>query len=218
MATFESRTTARRPALEINKVLRNTYALLAMTLLFSAAMAVVSIAVGAPYLGWIGLIGFLGLIFAVHKTADSAWGLLFTFALTGFMGFTIGPLLSMVLSTANGGVLVAEALALTGAAFLVLSVYTIASRRDFSFLRGFLIVGVVVLLGSWLLSMFYWTSLLAQIVAGVSVMFGAALILWQTSAVVRGEETNYIRAAVGVYVALYNMFSGILVLLGMSDD
>ena len=220
MATFESRAARGVPAVEINKVLRNTYALLAMTLGFSAVTASISVAMGGPNLGFLTLIGFLGLIFAVHKTADSVWGLPMTFLLTGFMGFSLGPLLSAVLQTANGGFLIAQAFALTAVAFLALSAYTISSKKDFSFLSGFLIVGFVVMIGAWIVSFFYWTPLLMQIMSVVAVMIGAALILWETSAVVRGEETNYIRATVGVYVGIYNMFSGLLALLGMGfgDD
>ena len=220
MATFESRTARGVPAVEINRVLRNTYALLSMTLLFSAVMASVSLAMGAPTLGWLTLIGFLGLMFAVHKAANSVWGLPLTFALTGFMGFSLGPLLAATLQLANGGFLIVQAFALTAVAFLALSAYTISTKKDFSFLGGFLIVGFVVIIGAWVVSFFYWTTLLSQILSVVAVMLGAALILWETSAVVRGEETNYIRATVGVYVGIYNMFSGLLAMLGMGfgDD
>ena len=220
MATFESRTARGVPAVEINRVLRNTYALLSMTLLFSAVMASVSLAMGAPNLGWLTLIGFLGLMFAVHKAANSVWGLPLTFVLTGFMGFSLGPLLAATLQLESGGFLIVQAFALTAVAFLALSAYTISTKKDFSFLGGFLIVGFVVIIGAWVVSFFYWTPLLSQILSVVAVMIGAALILWETSAVVRGEETNYIRATVGVYVGIYNMFSGLLAMLGMGfgDD
>ena len=213
--------TARAPsAIEINKVLRSTYALLAMTLLWSAATASVSVVAGVPYLGVIPtLIGFFGLLFAVHKTADSGWGLVWTFALTGFMGVTLAPLLSGVLGLANGGTLVAQSLGITAVAFFCLSIYTVSTKRDFSFLRGFLVVGVVVILASVVASIFIeFTTLMHQVLAGICILFGAALILWETSAVVRGEETNYIRATVGIYVGLYNMFTSILVLFGIGED
>ena len=213
--------TARAPsAVEINKVLRSTYALLAMTLLWSAATASISVAAGAPYLGVIPtLIGFFGLLYAVHKTANSGWGLVWTFALTGFMGMTLAPLLSGVLGLANGGALVAQSLGITAVAFFGLSIYTVATKRDFSFLRGFLLVGVIVILGSVVASLFMeFTTLMHQVLAGICILFGAALILWETSAVVRGEETNYIRATVGIYVGIYNMFSWILLLFGIGED
>ena len=213
--------TARAPsAIEINKVLRSTYALLAMTLLWSAATASVSVVAGVPYLGVIPtLIGFFGLLFAVHKTADSGWGLVWTFALTGFMGMSLAPLLGGVLGLANGGALVAQSLGITAVAFFGLSVYTVSTKRDFSFLRGFLVVGVIVILASVVASVFIeFTTLMHQVLAGICILFGAALILWETSAVVRGEETNYIRATVGIYVGLYNMFTSILLLFGIGED
>ena len=213
--------TARAPsAIEINKVLRSTYALLAMTLLWSAATASVSVVAGVPYLGVIPtLIGFFGLLFAVHKTADSGWGLVWTFALTGFMGMSLAPLLGGVLGLANGGALVAQSLGITAVAFFGLSVYTVSTKRDFSFLRGFLVVGVIVILASVVASLFIeFTTLMHQVLAGICILVGAALILWETSAVVRGEETNYIRATVGIYVGLYNMFTSILLLFGIGGE
>lgn len=211
---------ARAPsAIEINKVLRSTYALLAMTLLWSAVTASAAVAMGAPHLGFITLIVFFGLLFMVHKTANSGWGLVWTFALTGFLGFSLAPLLSAVLGMANGGMLVAQSLGITAVAFFGLSIYTVTTKRDFSFLSGFLIVGAIVIVGSWIVSIFVpFTTLMHQVLAGICILFGAALILWETSAVVRGEETNYIRATVGIYVGLYNMFSSILLLFGLGGD
>lgn len=210
---------ARAPsAIEINKVLRSTYALLSMTLLWSAVTASVAVAIGAPSLGLITLLVFFGLLFAVHKTANSGWGLVWTFALTGFLGFSLAPLLTAVLSLADGGALVAQSLGITAVAFFGLSIYVVSTKKDFSFLSGFLIVGAVVIVASWVVSLFYWTTLLSQVMAGVGILFGSALILWQTSAVVRGEETNYIRATVGIYVSLYNIFSSLLVLFGIGGD
>lgn len=210
---------ARAPsAIEINKVLRSTYALLAMTLLWSAVTASVAVSMGAPHLGFITLLVFIGLLFMVHKTANSGWGLVWTFALTGFLGFSLAPLLSAVLGMANGGMLVAQSLAITAVAFFGLSIYTVTTKRDFSFLGGFLIVGAIVIVASWIVSIFYWTTLMSQVLAGICILFGAALILWETSAVVRGEETNYIRATVGIYVGLYNIFSSVLLLFGLGGD
>lgn len=205
-------------AIEINKVLRSTYALLAMTLLWSAVTASVAVSMGAPHLGFITLLVFIGLLFMVHKTANSVWGLVWTFALTGFLGFSLAPLLSAVLGMANGGMLVAQSLAITAVAFFGLSIYTVTTKRDFSFLTGFLIVGAVVIVASWIVSIFYWTTLMSQVLAGICILFGAALILWETSAVVRGEETNYIRATVGIYVGIYNIFSSVLLLFGLGGD
>ena len=210
---------ARAPsAIEINKVLRSTYALLAMTLLWSAVTASIAVSMGAPHLGFITLLVFIGLLFMVHKTANSVWGLVWTFALTGFLGFSLAPLLSAVLGMANGGTLVAQSLAITAVAFFGLSIYTVTTKRDFSFLTGFLIVGAIVIVASWIVSIFYWTTLMSQVLAGICILFGAALILWETSAVVRGEETNYIRATVGIYVGIYNIFSSVLLLFGLGGD
>ncbi len=205
-------------AVEVNKVLRSTYALLAMTLLWSAVTASVAVAMAAPSLGFITLVVFLGLLYAVHKTANSGWGLVWTFALTGFMGFSLAPLLGAVLSLADGGALVAQSLGITAVAFFGLSIYVVSTKRDFSFLQGFLIVGTIVILASWVVGIFYWTTLMSQVMAGICILFGAALILWETSAVVRGQETNYIRATVGIYVALYNIFSSVLLLFGLGGD
>ncbi len=210
---------ARAPsAIEINKVLRSTYALLALTLLWSAATAAIAVAVNAPHLGFITLIVFFGLLFAVHKTANSVWGLVWTFALTGFLGFSLGPMVSWAMSSPAGGTLVVQSLGITGAAFFGLSAYTVATKRDFSFLYGFLVVGAIVIVASWIVSLFYQSTLFSQVMAGIAILFGAALILWETSAVVRGEETNYIRATVGIYVGLYNMFSSILLLFGIGGE
>ena len=214
--------TARAPsAIEINKVLRSTYALLAMTLLWSAVTAAVAVTARFPGLGMFPtLILFFGLLFAIHKTANSGWGLVWTFALTGVMGVSLAPLIGTVLGLANGGVLVAQSLGITAVAFFGLSVYTVTTKRDFSFLRGFVVVGVIVILASIAASLFFieFTTLMHQVLAGFCILFGAALILWRTSAVVRGEETNYIRATVAIYVGLYNMFSSILLLFGIGDD
>lgn len=216
--TFAARVPA-SAAVEVNKVLRSTYALLAMTLLWSAITASVAVAMGAPSLGLVTLLVFFGLLYAVHKTANSGWGLVWTFALTGFLGFSLAPLLGAVLSLANGGMLVAQSLGITAVAFFGLSIYVVSTKRDFSFLRGFLVVGAIVIVASWIVPIFFgWSTLMAQVMAGVCILFGAALILWETSAVVRGEEKNYIRATVGIYVALYNIFSSVLLLFGLGGD
>lgn len=210
---------ARAPsAIEINKVLRSTYALLAMTLLWSAVTASVAVAMDAPYLGFITLIVFFGLLYAVHKTANSGWGLVWTFALTGFMGFSMAPLLGAVLSLADGGALVAQSLGITAVAFFGLSIYVVSTKKDFSFLAGFIVVGFIVIIALWVVSFFYFSTLFAQVMAGICILFGTAWILWQTSAVVRGEETNYIRATIGIYVGLYNIFTSLLLLFGIGED
>jgi modulator of FtsH protease len=210
-----------RPAeLESNKVLKNTYMLLAATLLFSAAMAGVAMAVGMrPLNPFIVLAGYFGLLFATMKTRNSATGLLFVFALTGFMGLTLGPIVSLYMTMLpNGHEVVMTALGTTGAVFLGLSAYAVKSRRDFSFLGSFLFVGI---LGAFLLGIAaYLFSLptLALAVSGMFVLAMAGLILWQTSEIVRGGETNYIMATVTLYVSIYNLFTSLLHLLGVFSD
>ena len=211
--------TAQTQSLElVNKVLRQTYILLSMTLLFSAAMAMFAMAINAPYLGLFMLVPFFGLMWAVHKTANSSWGLVWTFALTGFLGFNLGPILNYYVAMTNGSEIIAQAFGLTAAAFLGLSVYTVVTKKDFSFLSSFLVVGFFVLIGSVVISFFVQSTILQQMIAGFAILFGSALILYQTSSVVRGGETNYILATVGLFVGLYNIFTSLLFFLGMGGD
>ena len=218
MAEHQILTARRSSAIEINKVLRNTYALLAMTLLWSAVTASVSVAIGVPDLGFFALLVFFGLLFAVHKTQNSTWGLFWVFALTGFLGFNLAPLLGAVMGLSDGGAIVAQSLGITAVAFLGLSIYTVTTKRDFSFLWGFLVVGAIIIVASWIVGMFVQSTLFTQVISGVAILFGSALILYETSAVVRGEQTNYIVATVGIYVGLYNIFTSLLVLFGIGGD
>ena len=206
-------------AVQIDKVLRNTYMLLGMTLAFSALMAGVSMALGAPYLGPIvTLVGFFGLVFAVHKTAESSLGLLFTFLLTGFMGFTLGPILNAYLSLANGPGLVVSALGTTAAAFVGLSAFAVVTRKDFSFLSGFLVVVFFVLMGAVVLGLFFDLSAFSVAISCGFVLFASAAILWQTSAIIHGGETNYVRATVSLFVSFYNLFISLLHIFGVMSD
>ena len=206
-------------AVQIDKVLRNTYMLLGMTLAFSALMAGVSMALGAPYLGPIvTLVGFFGLVFAVHKTAENSLGLLFTFLLTGFMGFTLGPILNAYLSLANGPGLVVSALGTTAAAFVGLSAFAVVTRKDFSFLSGFLVVGFFVLMGAVVLGLFFDLSAFSVAISCGFVLFASAAILWQTSAIIHGGETNYVRATVSLFVSFYNLFISLLHIFGVMSD
>ncbi len=208
-------------AIEINKVLRNTYLLLAMTLAFSSVVAYVAMVTGAPYLGFFPtLIGFFGLMFLVHRLANSIWGLPATFLFTGFLGYTLGPLLNVYLTLPNGPALVGQALGLTATAFFGLSAYALVTRRDFTFLRGFLVTGFFVLMGAILLNYFAAIPTLSLVISAGIVLFSCALILFETSSVISGGETNYIRATVGLYVSIYNLFVSLLQLLGIfgGDD
>lgn len=201
--------------IEINRVLRNTYLLLGMTLAWSAAVAGVAMAVNAPHPGFIlTLAGFFGLLFAVHKTANSAWGLFWVFAFTGFLGYTLGPILNLYLGLANGGQLVTSALATTAVAFVGLSAYAVITRKDFSFLSGFLVVGFFVLMGAVLLAWLFDLSGFHTAISAGFVLFASAAILWQTSAIVHGGETNYLIATVVLYTQIYNLFLSLLQIFG----
>lgn len=207
------------PSVEVNRVLRNTYLLLGMTLAFSALTAMISMAMNAPYPGVIiTLAGFFGLLFAIHKTAHSSLGLLFVFLLTGFMGFTIGPVLNAYLSLANGPSLVASALGTTAAAFVGLSAFALVTRKDFSFLSGFLVVGFFVLMGAVVLGLFFDLSAFSVAISCGFVLFASAAILWQTSAIVHGGETNYIHATVTLFVSFFNLFMSLLHIFGVMGD
>ena len=211
--------TARTSALATNKVLRNTYWLLGATLAFSAAMAGVSMALNLPPFGLVTLLIYFGLLFAVHKTQNSAWGLVWTFALTGFLGLTLGPILELYIKAVpNGSQLVMTALGTTAVAFLGLSAYAIKSEKDFSFMGGFLTIGVISAFVLGLIAYFFELSTLSLVASGMFVIVSGGLMLWQTSQIVRGGETNYIMATITLYVSLYNMFLRLLHLLGAASD
>lgn len=207
-------------ALDSNRVLRNTYMLLSMTLLFSAAMAGASIALKLPYFGPLLTLGvYFGLLFLTTKMRNSAGGIVCVFALTGFMGLTLGPLLSAYLKNIpNGGELVMTALGATGLIFLSLSAYALKSKKDFSFMGGFLMVGMIGLLGVIVMGLFIDLSAFQMAISGGIVLLMGAMILFQTSAIINGGETNYIMATVSLYVSLYNMFLNLLMLLGMGRN
>ncbi|MCB1684635.1 MAG: Bax inhibitor-1/YccA family protein [Pseudomonadales bacterium] len=217
--TSSLRTAPRSAAVEINRVLRNTYLLLGMTLAFSAVVAGVSLTLNLPHPGIIPwLIGFFALLFIVHKTANSSWGLLSVFAFTGFLGYGLGPILNMYLGLPNGGTLVSSALGTTAFAFVGLSAYALITRKDFGFLSGFLMVGFFVLMGAVLLSLFVDLSAFQVAISAGFVLFASAAILWQTSAIIHGGETNYILATVTLYVSIYNLLLSLLHIFGALGD
>ena len=205
----------RSGALATNKVLRNTYSLLSMTLLFSAATAGVSMALNLPHPGLLlTLAGYFGLLFATSKFRNSGLGLVSVFALTGFMGYTLGPILNAYLSLANGGQVVMTAMGGTGLIFLGLSGYALASRKDFSFMGGFLMVGILVAFLGGLAAVFFEMPMLSLAVSAMFVLLMAGLILFETSNIIHGGETNYIMATVSLYVSIFNLFTSLLHLLG----
>lgn len=207
--------------LSTNKMIRNTYMLLSMTLLFSALTAAAAIAMKLPHPGIIiTLVGYFGLLFLTSKFRDSALGLAFVFGLTGFMGYTLGPIVSHYLGLPNGGQIVMTAMGLTGAIFLGLSGYALTSRKDFSFMGGFLMVGMVVGFLAGLGAMFFEIPALSLTVSAVFVLLMSGLILYETSNIIHGGETNYIMATVTLFVSIFNLFTSLLHLLGFmnSDD
>lgn len=205
-----------------NRLIRNTYTLLAMTLLFSAATAGLSMVLDLPHPGiLITLVGYFGLLFLVTRLRDSAWGLAAVFGLTGFMGLTLGPIVQSYLTMLpNGGQVVMMAMGGTGAIFLGLSGYALTSRRDFSFMGGFLMVGILVAFLAGLGAIFFQLPALSLAVSAMFVLLMSGLILYETSNLVHGHETNYIMATVSLYVSIYNLFLSLLQLLGFagSDD
>lgn len=202
-----------------NKVLRNTYLLLSMTLLFSALAAGISASLKLPHPGLvITLVGYFGLLFLTTKFRDSALGLAFVFALTGFMGYTLGPIVSAYLQLPNGAQLVMTAMGATGAIFLGLSGYALVSRKDFSFMGGFLMVGILVAFLAGLGAIFFEIPALSLTVSAAFVLLMSGLILYQTSAIIQGGETNYIMATVTLFVSIFNLFTSLLHLLGFMNS
>jgi modulator of FtsH protease len=202
--------------LSSHKVLRNTYALLSMTLVWAAAVASTTAAMGLPHPGIIvTLVGYFGLLFLIHKTQSSGWAIPSVFALTGFMGYTLGPMLSATLNLPGGTQAIAMALATTGVTFLAMSAWALVSKRDFSFMGGMLFAGMVIALLMGLAAMFFQIPALGLAVSAMVALLSAGLILFETSRIVNGGETNYVMATVGLFVSLFNLFSSLLSLFGM---
>jgi modulator of FtsH protease len=205
--------------LSTNKVIRNTYTLLSMTLLFSALTAGIAVMTNMPFINpIITLVGYFGLLFLTTRFRNSSLGLLFVFALTGFMGLTLGPIISAYLSLPNGGQVVMTAMGGTGAIFLGLSGYALTTRKDFSFIGGFLAVGILVAFLAGLASLFLAMPGLSLAVSAMFILLMSGLILYQTSEIIHGGETNYIMATVTLYIAIYNLFISLLQLLGVMGD
>lgn len=219
MATNTTAVRTSQAALATNKVLRNTYLLLSMTLLFSAVTAGVSAALNLPHPGLIiTLVGYFGLLFLTTKFRDSAAGLGFVFLLTGFMGYTLGPIINAYLQLPNGHEVVMMAMGGTAAIFLALSAYAVTTRKDFSYMGGFLMVGILVAFLAGLAAIFFSMPALSLAVSAMFVLLMSGLILFQTSQIINGGETNYIMATVTLYVALFNLFTSLLHLLGFASN
>ena len=204
-----------------NKLIRNTYLLLSMTLLFSAATASFAVVSHAPALPWwMVLIGMFGLLFTTQALRNSIGGLVAIFAFTGFMGYTLGPILGHYLHMPHGGQTVAMAMGGTGAIFIGLSLYALTTKKDFSFMGGFLLVGMLVAILAGLGAILFQMPALSLAVSGMVVLLMSGYILYDTSAMIHGGETNYIMATIGLYLNIYNLFISLLQILGVlgSDD
>lgn len=201
-----------------NQVLRNTYMLLALTLAFSALCAGVGMAMNMPYLGLWTIVPYFALLWGVHKTRNSGWGLVWTFALTGWLGLTIAPIMNAYLAAMGSGPILL-ALGGTAAIFFSLSAYTLITQKDFSGLGRFLFVGMLVAFIAAIANVFLQISALALAVSSVFVLLSSGLIMYQTSQIIHGGERNYVLATITLYVSLYNLFLSLLHLIGaFSDD
>ncbi len=214
--------TARSEAtvLSTNKLIRNTYTLLSMTLLFSALTASVSVFLAMPPITYLVSVGgaFLMMWLVLPRTANSAAGLGVVFAITGLMGFGLGPMLNMYLSLPNGPQIVATALGGTGVIFLGLSGYALTTRKDFSFIGGFLFVGLLVVFAAALGNIFFAIPALSLALSAAIVLLMSGFILYDTSRMVHGGINNYIIATVQLYVNIFNLFVSLLHLLGFASD
>jgi modulator of FtsH protease len=211
---YDMNATGVESVLSTNKVLKNTYMLLGMTLVFSTITAGASMAMG---LGQgaaliLMLVGF-GLLFVVNRTADSSKGIIAIFAFTGVMGASIGPMLNYYLAMPGGPALVMQALGGTALVFFGLSAYALTTRKDFSYMGGFLMVGLLVAVVAMIANIFLAIPALSLTISAAVVMIMSGLILFDTSRIINGGETNYIRATVSLYLDIYNLFIHLLHLL-----
>ena len=202
--------------LSTHTVLRNTYFLLSLTLLFSAGMSWFAMAINAPSPGFIiTLVGIIGLMFLTMKLKNSPWGLLSIFAFTGFVGFTMGPFLNMFIHTyANGGELILTALGGTGIIFFALSGYVLMTRKDFSFLRGFLWIGLLIGIVALIANFFLKMPGLQLAISTAFVVIFSGFILYDTSRIINNGERNYIMATIALYLDIINLFQNLLMLIG----
>ena len=205
--------------LQTNKLIKNTYMLLSMTLIFSGLLAFLSIMMNVSHgiAFAASLIGIGLLWFVLPRTQNSAAGVPVIFGITGLLGFGLGPMLSYYLSVNPSIVMLA--MGGTGTIFLGLSGYALTTRKDFSFMGGFIFVGMLVAIGAMLLNLFLGIPALALAVSAAVIMIMSGFILFQTSALIHGGETNYISATAGLFIAILNIFTSLLHILGaFSDD
>ncbi len=217
---FTSPVTRTEGVLSQHKVLRQTYTLLAMTLLFSAVMAGVSMAVAPPaMISMVCTFGAIGiLMFVLPRFEEQAAGIGIVFLATGMLGFGLGPMLNYYVSIPGGSGIVTTAMAGTAGIFLALSAYVLTTKKDFSFMGGFLMVGIMVLFGAIILSLFVNMPMLSIAISAAMVLLMSGFILFDTSRIVNGGETNYIRATVSLFINIFNLFTSLLHLLGVMGD
>ncbi|MBD8088636.1 Bax inhibitor-1/YccA family protein [Pseudomonas fluorescens] len=208
-----------RPAADVtSRVLRQTYQLLAATLAVSGITAFVSQSMGLAHPGLLlTLVGFYGILFMIHKKQNSGSAIAWTFGLAAFMGYTLGPLLNKYLSLPNGGTIIGNAFMLTAFTFAGLSAYVLRSQRDMKFLEGFLVAGFFVLVGSVVLSLFVDIPGLTMAISAGFVLFSCAAILYETSEIIKGGQTNYVLATVSLFISIYNLFVSLLSLMGLAS-
>jgi modulator of FtsH protease len=217
---FSTQAAGSRSVLETNKVLRNTYMLLSITLMFSAIAAASTMAMGIGRgTSLMMSLGALGLIFfALPRTQNSASGIWVVFAFTGLIGGSLGPMLNHYMAMANGGSLIMQALGGTALVFFGLSGYVLTTKKDFSFMGGFLMVGLLVAIVGMIANIFLQIPAMSLAISAGIVLVMSGFILFDTSRIINGGETNYIRATVSLYLNIVNLFTSILHLLGAMDD
>lgn len=203
-----------------NTVLRNTYLLLSLTLIFSSITAGIAMVTNASFMNpFLTMAGYFGLLMLTFAMRNSPWGILAVFALTGFMGYTLGPILNFYLTNINNGnELIMTALGGTGLIFFALSGYVLVTRKDMSFLGGFIFAGCIVGLIMVVVSLFLQLTVFQLAVSGLFILLSSCIILFRTSQIIHGGETNYIMATIDLYVSLYNIFISLLQILGAFND
>ncbi|KGK16912.1 Bax inhibitor-1 family protein [Vibrio navarrensis] len=215
-----SRTTSMESTLQTNKVLKNTYFLLSMTLVTSAIAAMATMAIGiSPIVALVMQLAAIGILFfALPRSINSSMGVVWTFVFTTLMGGALGPMLTYYASIPSGPTIIAQALGLTGMVFLGLSAYTITSKKDFSFMRNFLMAGLIIVIVAAIINIFVGSTLGHLVISSVSALVFSGFILYDTSRIVRGEETNYVSATISMYLNILNLFTSLLSILGIMND
>lgn len=204
------------PVIQTNSVIRNTYILLSLTLLFSAFTAWIGMITHAPFLGLAVLPIYFGLLFLTQALRNSVWGIVSTFAFTGFLGYTLGPLLNLTIQGfSNGSQLVMASLGMTGLVFFTLSGYALTTRKDFNYLGGFLFVASIIGMMASIIGVLFPIPLLYLLVPAAFVLIASGWILFETSQLIQGGERNYIMATISLYVSIYNLFISLLQLFMM---